>query len=177
MSILKTFVHRSVCYLSLAAYISLTACHPVADVAALNTALNTLLSNRSIAEETIRDFCRRYQPTDPDYVALMKSYEKARESYNRVLDSTEQELRTGKRSRTLSADMERMQQATGDFFGFAADRFTPTRQFSQRQLQNAVIIPEDVSKSFKSLPAKAREQALDSVDATSRWPLWADVAR
>jgi hypothetical protein len=174
---MKPFVDRWVCCLSLAAYVSLTACHPVADLATLNTALNTLLNNKSVAEETIRDFSRRYQPTDPDYVALMKSYERARDSYNRALDSTEQELRTGKRSRTLSADMERMQQATGDFFGFAADRFSPARQFSQRQLQNAVTIPEDISKSFRSLPAKSREQVLDSVDATSRWPLWADVAR
>lgn len=157
---------------SLLTTVGCTAAEESADVAALETALNSLMQNRSLTEQFVRDVKVSVDPSDPEYLRTMETYQDARDAYNRFLDSAESAPPSGSVKSETPLDVRN---ATADFLAEATSALRPSVNTRRVPFQRAVVIPENLQKQFAKLPKHARESIIGDLDKQVRWKPWSQL--
>ena len=170
--------HAIVLALALITVPALTGCTPTEEsetISGLQTALSDLTQNRSLTEQFVRDVKSSLDPGDPAYVQAMESYQDARDTYNRYLDTVESGQKRDS-SRSLRGSSPRdVQNAAADFLADATRALKPTANTRKIAFQRAVIIPDNLSSNLASLPKKVRGRIVDNVDEQVRWRSWSQM--
>jgi hypothetical protein len=157
---------------------TITGCTPEEEqktVAALQSGLSSLVQNRTLAEQFVRDVKASVGPNEPGYQQAMESYNEARDSYNHFLDVAESAAKEGhisSRQAQLAVDA---QDSTADFFQDATRALKPALSTRGVDFRRAVIIPEDLQRSLGKLPKRDRQSLVDQVDKQVRWRSWDEV--
>jgi hypothetical protein len=149
----------------------LIGCSP-AETAAFDSALEALVSNKSLAEQFVRDIKADKEPTDPVYGQLMDRYEDSKDSYNHFLDSAENGARTNGRSPSLGEALESARSSSTEFLVQATRSLRPDVNTRGIAFEKAIRVPEDLSQSLHKLPGKYRNRIIDQLDKQVRWRSW-----
>ena len=169
MNYCKSFFSIASCGLLL---IINTGCNPTAAVDALQAGLNTLVQNKSLAEQFVRDIKTSVDPSDPAYAQNMENYEQARDAYNHFLDGVELAAKTNQPHPNLTASTEDAQNSAADFLEGATRALRPTTDTRRIPFRRAVTIPETLPKDLNELPKKTRESLIARFDREVRWRPW-----
>jgi len=151
---------------------STTACSSTAAIGALQAALTSLVQNKSLAEQFVRDVKTSVDPTDPVYQQVMESYEEARDSYNNFLNSVELAAKTNQSKPDLSESAESAQNATADFLESATKTLRPNANTRGIAFRRAIVLPEGLPKDLSELPKKSRQDVINHFDREVRWRSW-----
>jgi hypothetical protein len=158
--------------------IGLSGCTPAEEsdtISAMQGALSSLVQNRSLTEQFVRDVKSNTDPGDPAYVQAMESYQDARDVYNRYLDAVESGTKD-RNSRSLrNASPLEVQNATADFLADATRALKPSVNTRRVAFQRAVVVPENLQSTLDKLPKKTREKLTDQFDDQVRWRSWSQL--
>lgn len=144
-------------------------------LAALQSGLSTLVANRTLAEQFVRDVKTSVNPSDPAYIQSMESYEEARDSYNRFLDTVENGSAKGKSPQhemQLGLDA---QDSTAGFLQDATRALKPSMNTRAIDFRRAVQIPDNLAANLHKLPAHKRGKLIDQFDSQVRWRSWGQM--
>lgn len=142
---------------------------------ALQSALSSLVQNRTLAEQFVRDVKTSMDPTDPSYQQAMETYEEARDSYNRFLDTVESGTKT-RNSHLREAQIEvNAQDSTAQFFQDATRALRPSINARAIDFRRAVVIPDHLQKNLRKLPKGARQSLVEQFDGQVRWRAWGQM--
>ena len=162
----------------LALCVFIAGCTPqekVDTVAALQSALSTLVANRTLAEQFVRDVKSSVSPNDPTYQQAMESYEEARDSYNRFLDSVEYGAVKGQSPRNeMQLGMD-AQDSTAGFLQDATRALKPSMNTRSINFRRAVEIPDGLASDLHRLPRRARGALVQRFDDQVRWRSWGQM--
>ena len=141
-------------------------------IEALQAGLNTLVQNKSLAEQFVRDVKSSADPTDPAYEQVMETYEDARDSYNNFLDGLEFAAKTNQSQTNLTEAAETAQTATADFLEGATRTLRPNADTRGIAFRRAIILPDALARNLKKLPKKSRQDIVNRFDREVRWRSW-----
>lgn len=164
--------------LILAGMLGLTGCTPTQsanDVAALESALGTLIQNRSLTEQFVRDVKSSAAPGDPAYQEVMESYNDARDAYNHFLDTVETGTNHGTSQKAQLRAAVDAQEASAQFLREATRTLNPSFNTRGIDFQRAIQIPDTLPHQFCQLPRKARGTIIEKVDRQIRWRSWGQM--
>jgi ABC-type transporter Mla subunit MlaD len=141
----------------------------------LQTGLSSLLQNRALTEQFVRDIKTNVDPSDPGYAQAMDSYQDAREAYDHFLDTVEggSDAHSPRSLRGVAAND--VQNSTADFLADATSVLKPTVNTRRIPFQRAVVIPDNLQTTLNKLPRKAREKVIDQFDRQVRWRSWSQL--
>jgi hypothetical protein len=146
-----------------------------ASVAALQAGLASLVNNRTLAEQFVRDVKTSVSPNDPTYQQAMESYEQARDSYNRYLDSAEYgEAKNQSARNELQMEMN-AQDSTAGFLQDATRALKPSMNTRAIDFRRAVQIPDNLTANLHKLPKKERGAVIHNFDDQVRWRSWGEM--
>lgn len=162
----------------LALCVSIAGCTPqqkVDAVAALQSALSSLVANRTLAEQFVRDVKTSVSPDDPAYQQAMESYEEARDSYNHFLDSVEYGAAKGQSVRSeMQLGMDAQDSAAG-FLNDATRALKPSMNTRSINFRRAVKIPDHLASELHRLPRRERGALVRGFDDQVRWRSWGQM--
>jgi len=144
-------------------------------LSALQSALSTLVANRTLAEQFVRDVKTSVNPSEPEYQQAMESYEEARDSYNHFLDNVESgagKAKSPKREMQLGLDA---QNSTADFFQDATRALKPSINTRAIDFRRAVELPNNLEENLHKLPKRTRSSLVDQLDNQVRWRSWGQM--
>jgi hypothetical protein len=157
--------------------VGLSGCTPTEDdlLADLQNALTTLLQNKELAEQGVRDIKAGVKPSDPNYALAMDDYQKARDQYGQYLDTVEQDRhgRHGGAARGVYAGD--VQTTTTDFISDVAAALNPGVNPRAIMRDRTIRVPDDLQATLHKLSKKHRERLVDSFDRQVRWKAWSDL--
>ena len=174
----QAFARVAACGIVLALCVVATGCpasEENASVAALQAGLASLVANRSLAEEFVRNVKTSVSPNDPTYQQAMESYEEARDSYNRFLDSVEYgavESQTPRNELQLEMDA---QDSTAGFLQDATRALKPSMNTRAINFRRAVQIPDHLAANLHKLPKHDRGALIRNLDDQVRWRSWGEM--
>jgi len=175
MSISRNAILLSLGAVLMAAFMFIDACTPAETsdtLNALDAALSTLVQNRSLAEQFVRDVKTNVDATDPTYPQVMEDYEAARDAYNHCLDLVELAAKTNDSHPAIARAVEESQNATGDFLTRATRSLRPSVDTRGIAFRRAVVIPEDLPQNLNRLSKRYRTQMIRQFDDQVRWRSW-----
>lgn len=141
----------------------------------LQIALSNLVQNRALTEQFVRDVKATGDSADPAYSQAVESYQNARETYDRFLDTVEMG-KQAKNNRSLrGATATDVENASADFLADATAVLRPRANTRRIPFQRAVILPENLIAQFSRLPKRARDKIIDRFDDQVRWKTWSQI--
>lgn len=144
-------------------------------LAALQSALSTLVANRTLSEQFVRDVKTSVDPTDPAYQQAMESYEEARDSYNHFLDTVEDGAAKGKHTRQqMQLDLDAQNSAAG-FLQDATRALKPSMNTRGIDFRRAIQIPANLAANLHRLPRHQRGALVEQFDNQVRWRSWGQM--
>lgn len=144
-------------------------------VTSLQSALSSLQQNKSLAEQFVRDVKSGVTPSDPAYAEVMESYQNARTTYDRYLDSVEEPEKTLPVRSLRRASSIDVQNAAADFLADATSALKPSLNTRRIPFQRAVIVPDNLGETLHKLPKKSRSKLIDHFDEQLRWRSWSQL--
>lgn len=143
--------------------------------AAFDASLTSLVQNRTLAEQFVRDVKTSCDPSDPSYQQARESYDQARDSYNRFLDTVESGS-NGDRSTLRESQVESdAKDSSADFLKDATRALQPSVSTRGLEFRRAISIPDNLQVTLHKLPKRARESLVAQVDNQVRWRSWGEM--
>ena len=178
MLLKRKVVSAVVATASILLFCGFSGCTPTEEtdtLAALQSGLSTLVANRTLSEQFVRDVKTTVAPTDPAYQQAMDSYEEARDSYNHFLDTVEDGAVKGKDTRQemeLGLDAEN---STAGFLQDATRALRPSMNTRGIDFRRAIHIPGNLAPDLQRLPKRQRSALVQQFDNQVRWRSWGQM--
>ena len=157
---------------------ALTGCTPNEEndtASVLQTALTDFTQNRSLTEQYVRDLKSRLDPSEPAYIQAMESYQDARDTYNRYLDSVETGQKHASSRSMRSASPLAVENSAADFVADATRAMRPNEVRHRGDFQRSVVVPEQLQSTLGKLPKSIRNRLVDKFDEQVRWRSWSQI--
>jgi hypothetical protein len=154
----------------------LVACGlPPEAVTAIDAAVDTLESNKALAETFVRDV-KTASLSDSEYQDVRDSYESARNAYNDVITALEAVAKKQPGKDSLPQLTTSAEAASADFLQKASRALDPSYNLQSVDLVRAITIPVDVAPGLKKLPRAYANGMINQYDRKIRWMAWRDLA-
>lgn len=146
----------------------------------LNTAmqdLNTLVQNKTLAEQFVRDIKASVDPSEPIYAKLLESYDQARGCNGRFLDEIEAPGSYRIRGIRSSIDMAKRnaEESMLAFLDNAAHTLRPTVSMRSTELRRIVALPDNFPLVLRNIPQRTKAKYVHKFDSSVRWRSWSEL--
>lgn len=139
--------------------------------------LNTLVQNRTLAEQFVRDIKANVDPSEPVYSKLLESYDQARDSNSRFLD--EIEAPGSHRARAIRSRFDtakqRAEESMAAFLDSATRTLRPTASMRSAELKRVAALPDNVATILQTVPKTQRAKYIRKFDSSVRWHTWNEL--
>jgi hypothetical protein len=139
--------------------------------------LNTLVQNKTLAEQFVRDIKASVDPSEPIYAKLLESYDQAKDCNSRFLDAIEGS--GSYRSRAIRSSLEMAKRNAEEsmvaFLDSATRTLRPTVSMRSTDLRRIAALPENFPMILRNVPQSTRAKYVRKFDSSVRWRSWTDL--